>query len=445
MNHRSHTNLIVCALLVLSAPLALCGADPLPLGFPEIQIEPPSLGVDVTTGGSTSTSFLVRNTGDGVLIVYTIDDDAAWMTEDPTSFSVPSNGAQTVTVQVDASGLPAGIYDQTIAVSCNDVDEPDVSIPIRVNVTGAQVPDITVHPSSLTATVPAGSTTQALLTVLNTGTATLVVSSITDDATWMSENPEAFSVAPGDSQTVTVNIDATTLTPDTYSRQITIQSNDPDENPVTVQVTVTVTQTPEPDIWVHPTTITVTIPSGQSTTETLMVGNGGSANLVVSSVTDDATWITVTPTSFTVAPGDSQSVTVEIQANTGAGAYNATVTIASNDPDEATVQITVSETTGARPWEPGPELTLHSPVPNPFTDTTELQFELTRASTVELTVHDISGRAVATLEHGTCAPGSHVARWTGTDASGQRVAPGLYTVRLQAGDAERVVWAVLIR
>ena len=48
-----------------------------------------------------------------------------------------------------------------------------------------------------------------------------------------------------------------------------------------------------------------------------------------------------------------------------------------------------------------------------------------------LDVFDASGRRVTTLVDGFVPEGAHAARWTGTDAQGRRVKPGLYFVRLE--------------
>lgn len=209
----------------------------MPLGFPHVEVEPASLGIDVDSGSVGTTTFLVKNTGTGVLIVYTIEDDASWLTVDPASFQVPTAAAQTVTVTIDAAALPAGIYNQVISISCNDPDQPDVAVPIRVHVT---------------------------------------------------------------------------------------------------------------------------------------------------------------------------------------------------------------EPVGVGLWEPDRVLILCAPVPNPFTISTEIRFNLTDASLVVLTVHDLLGRVVTTLAHGVMPPGSHMARWGGTNACGDDVAPGFYRIRLMAGDVARSVTVVLV-
>ena len=68
--------------------------------------------------------------------------------------------------------------------------------------------------------------------------------------------------------------------------------------------------------------------------------------------------------------------------------------------------------------------------PNPFRDATTVRFSLAEAGDVALDVYDALGRRVATLAEGARAAGDHTARWDAAD-----VAPGLYVVRLRAGDA----------
>ncbi|MEM1042101.1 MAG: FlgD immunoglobulin-like domain containing protein [Bacteroidota bacterium] len=53
---------------------------------------------------------------------------------------------------------------------------------------------------------------------------------------------------------------------------------------------------------------------------------------------------------------------------------------------------------------------------------------------VELAVFDVLGRRLAVLAEGTQPAGAHQAVWAGSDAQGQAVAPGIYVVRLAAGD-----------
>ena len=73
-------------------------------------------------------------------------------------------------------------------------------------------------------------------------------------------------------------------------------------------------------------------------------------------------------------------------------------------------------------------------VPNPFSSRASISYQLSRASRVSLAVYDLLGQEVRSLASGIREAGTHEAAWNGTDASGSRVADGLYFVRLEAGD-----------
>lgn len=69
-------------------------------------------------------------------------------------------------------------------------------------------------------------------------------------------------------------------------------------------------------------------------------------------------------------------------------------------------------------------------------DITQLKFVLGRASTVNLSVADETGRTVATLTRNTMLEaGEHTVVWNGRDDSGQFVAPGRYIYSCTARDA----------
>ncbi len=75
----------------------------------------------------------------------------------------------------------------------------------------------------------------------------------TGDEGWLSESPISGTVAPGTSLTVDVTADTSDLAIGDYGAEISIWSNDPDENPVIVPVYLTVTGEPDgPIVYVNP-------------------------------------------------------------------------------------------------------------------------------------------------------------------------------------------------
>lgn len=76
-------------------------------------------------------------------------------------------------------------------------------------------------------------------------------------------------------------------------------------------------------------------------------------------------------------------------------------------------------------------MTLDSPPsPNPSSSSIRLEFRLPAAASADLSVYDVSGRWVATLLHAELPAGRKSVTWNGHQASGRRVAAGLYFARL---------------
>jgi DNA-binding beta-propeller fold protein YncE len=80
------------------------------------------------------------------------------------------------------------------------------------------------------------------------------------------------------------------------------------------------------------------------------------------------------------------------------------------------------------------EFALESVAPNPMMSATTISFALPRDATTRVSVMDVSGRVVATLQNGPASAGRHAITWDGTGVDGRHVAAGLYFVRVTSGD-----------
>lgn len=92
-----------------------------------------------------------------------------------------------------------------------------------------------------------------------------------------------------------------------------------------------------------------------------------------------------------------------------------------------------------------PSLALRAPSPNPFRTSTTIAFDMPRAGTVTLRVLDLSGRAVRTLANGRTGAGLQHLVWDGRDDEGRALAPGVYLVRVQAGERSLTRRVALVR
>jgi PA domain/FlgD Ig-like domain len=70
--------------------------------------------------------------------------------------------------------------------------------------------------------------------------------------------------------------------------------------------------------------------------------------------------------------------------------------------------------------------------PNPFGSATTIRMTLARDGEAELAIFDLGGRRVANLHAGALTAGAHSFDWSGRDAAGRRVPPGIYLCRLRA-------------
>jgi len=78
------------------------------------------------------------------------------------------------------------------------------------------------------------------------------------------------------------------------------------------------------------------------------------------------------------------------------------------------------------------EFALLGNYPNPFNPVTTLQFDLDYLSNVKVTIFNIRGNEVVTLQEGELEQGRHSLQWNASNASGQKVPSGLYLYRVSS-------------
>ncbi len=87
---------------------------------------------------------------------------------------------------------------------------------------------------------------------------------------------------------------------------------------------------------------------------------------------------------------------------------------------------------------------LISTAPNPFNQSTTIEFGLTEPARVTLRVYNVTGREVASLNDRLMAVGTHRVTWDGTTDSGERAASGIYFYRLTVGDRSHTGRMVMV-
>lgn len=97
-------------------------------------------------------------------------------------------------------------------------------------------------------------------------------------------------------------------------------------------------------------------------------------------------------------------------------------------------------------WESSERATRIRNCPNPFSDGTQILYELPAPTGARIRVYNQSGRLVRTLPGSdTHVPGMNAVLWDGRDGSGRALASGIYFALLEAGEETAVHKLVLLR
>lgn len=86
---------------------------------------------------------------------------------------------------------------------------------------------------------------------------------------------------------------------------------------------------------------------------------------------------------------------------------------------------------------------LEQNIPNPFTDQTEIRYELPQDTFVEMEVVDILGKSVRRLMTAFSLKGVNRIVWDGKDESGQQVPSGVYILHMRSGDFQQSIRMVV--
>jgi len=311
-----------------------------PASAPEIEVLPASLSFgSVTVSASSQKTFTIKNTGTAVLNVNSITAPDGFTVDKSTSFTVSANDSQVVTVTFSPTDVKS--YSGNITINSDDPDEPQVIV--SVSGTGAPAPEIEVLPASLSFDIVTVSEfSQKTFTIKNTGTAVLNISGITAPDGFTVDKSTPFTVSENDSQVVTVTFSPTDAK--SYSGNITINSDDPDEPQVIVSVSGTGVPAPAPEIEVLPASLSFgSVTVYASSQKTFTIKNTGTAVLNVTSITATDGFTVFPSTDFTVPENDNRIVTVTFSP-TAVKSYSGNITINSDDPDEPQVTVSVSGT-----------------------------------------------------------------------------------------------------
>jgi len=258
-------------------------------GPPEIQLseEAHDYG-DVLVDGSSEWTFTITNAGIDQLDVSSIESDEQAFTTNFADGGVSLQVNERTDVIVVFSPTEERQYNGVLTINSNDPERGQVAVSLTGNGTIERIPDIAIDAGSFDfGQVEVDLTDSQDLTVSNTGTGDLTISSMSaDNGVFTTNFNDAVTLTPGDSR-----VFAITFAPDAvgqYQATLTIVSDDPDEQEVTVALAGEGFIPPRPDITLEPASIDYgEVVAGEVVSRSLTIGNAGDRPLTVSAVTSD--------------------------------------------------------------------------------------------------------------------------------------------------------------
>ena len=266
---------------------------------------PQTIGASLENDGSSATGF-------------TISSDQVWLTAVPASGNLSPGQKTTVTISTSAANLTPGSYTGHIVAQGTGTAG---TFTVSLNVTGANV---TVTPNPLTLTLPSGNKQTFPGALQLSGDAASVAIGVTQGGPYLTA--DSVSQSPG---AFAVTFDATKLPAGTYSGALSLHCV-PGCVPITVAVSIVVTQGASNLSFGLPSA-TLSGNAGSATpptTTTTLVNAGTGAGTFA--LNTDQSWLSVNPSSGTLASGASTKITVSAASQYLApGSYTGHVTAGS--------------------------------------------------------------------------------------------------------------------
>ena len=291
-------------------------------------------------------TLTVTNAGGGTLN-WTASENVQWLDVSPRAGSLGPGQSHELVVAVSPGSLPGGSYQAVFSIFDPGAANSPVSVNVDMTVRSRPRIDLDLNGLSFTTTLQQAPPSQ-VLTITNDGGQTLNWTASTQGGGWLGLSTQAGSLASGQSQGITVSVNAENLGLGVYQASISFSDPWAINSPQTVLVSLLVEQ--EPRIGLSVSQVNFSPLFGASPpAQGVTVFNSGQGVLEWQA-TADANWVQLSPTSGTLGTvggvGLAQTLTIGIDTDgLQVGTHQATVTIsdpdASNSPRTISVTVTV--------------------------------------------------------------------------------------------------------
>jgi hypothetical protein len=252
-----------------------------------------------------------------------------WLSLSPAADHLAAHSSETIMVSAQSQGMALGTYEGTIGFKGGT--NPIVSVTLGVIAQG----NLAASPPSLTFAAVGQNPPAQALTLQNSGGETVAwnVAAVTlDGAHWLLAAPTSGSVPPGGSATVSVSVNAASLSPRSYQGTLTFSYNGVSRQ---IPVSLTVSLPPTPSISVNQSSLNfTTLLNIDPTAQSFAITNTGNAILhwATSESQNGSSFAPLSPASGSLNPAQSATVTIAPTViGDDAGTLTTTITIADSD------------------------------------------------------------------------------------------------------------------
>lgn len=321
----------------------------LPLARAELTVQPQSLEFRGQEGGEEppAQSLTLKNTGTGGL-EWEAKADQEWVKLDETTGALEAGQETEIEVGVKLDGLSAGTYEGEITITAEGAQGSPTHIPVKLVVEPPPAA-LEVSPQELNFQAQEGGENPRSkpLTIRNTGGQPLNWSAAVSEEgrSWLSLSRSSGTVAPGESATVQINVNISSLSAGTYQAEIEITAEDARNSPQRIAVTLEVVPGPA-RLQVSPTSLSFSAQEGGSnpSPKSVIISNVGGQSLEWH-VTTNVDWILPGVSGGTLNPGESFGLLVFIKIQgLSAGTHHGTITINAPGAEDSPVHIEVTLT-----------------------------------------------------------------------------------------------------
>jgi len=319
--------------------------------LPHLQISTNQATFAASAPGVVSSQTITLKNSGGGQAVWQENSDQLWLTTFPKNGTFTDN--ENIQVTINRGEMVAGNYTGHLTFSLPS--QGDTPVVLNVTMGVAPLPaQLSISTTSLSySTVQSQSPDSQVMTIRNTGGLALhwdATVNTQDTPSWLTLSLYHGVIPSGVGQSLTVSVASETLAVGTYTGLIAFTGD------AQAQVQVALTVLAPGKLVIAQSTLAFTT---QQTSQTLTLQNSGGLSLdwtVQPTTTDQGNWLSATPTSGTLEPGQSVTVTVLVDATSlVAGTYQGTLTFSvGGQTQQVAVSFVVAGTTPTPVSTPAP-------------------------------------------------------------------------------------------